>query len=514
MRQERDLTSQAGSTDESAVGAASWHGLAVLDLMQEGLQVIAFDWRYLYVNRAAAEHGRRSKQALIGRTMHEVYPGIQDTPLYAVLQRCMHERAAECFENEFGFGEGRRGWFEVRIEPVPEGLLVLSIDATMRRELERNLSLSQKMDALGRLAGGVAHDFNNILTVIMQSTEFVAGSLAHDDPNQDDLHAILNVTERGARMVRQLLAFSRGEPRNAHALDVNAALSDLLPILRRMVSEAVTLEFTPDPAQPAIRMDPGQLSQVILNLVANARDAISLCGTIHISCATIEPDVARGLFRIDKPEPPEYVRIAVSDDGCGMDQTTLALIFEPFFTTKEKGKGTGLGLAAAHGVVKQNDGEIKVVSASEHGTTVELYFPRVAGAIEARRIEAEAGGVRGGDEVVLVVDDEAAIRGLCARALRSLGYSVLQAESPSEALQFVAEYAGRLDLVLSDVSMPEMSGVLLCRQLIAVRPTLRTLLMSGYVDSASHPGIESADVLAKPFTQAELARRIRDVLES
>jgi PAS domain S-box-containing protein len=199
----------------------------VLDLMQEGLQVIASDWRYLYVNRAAAEHGRRSKQDLIGRTMFEVYPGIEHTPLYAALERCMHERTAECFENEFTFVDGKRGWFEVRIEPVPEGILVLSIDATMRRELERNLALSQKMDALGRLAGGVAHDFNNILTVIMQSTEFVAGSLAPDDPNQADLHAILNVTDRGARMVRQLLAFSRREPRNARALDVNAALRSL-----------------------------------------------------------------------------------------------------------------------------------------------------------------------------------------------------------------------------------------------------------------------------------------------
>jgi signal transduction histidine kinase len=445
--------------------------------------------------------------------MLEVYPGIKQTPLYAALERCMHERAAGCFENEFAFADGKRGWFELRIEPVPEGILVLSIDVTMRRELEHGLAVSQKMDALGRLAGGVAHDFNNILTVIMHSTEFVASSLAHDDPNQADLREILSVTERGARMVRQLLAFSRREPRNAHPLDVNAALTDLLPILRRMVSEAVTLEFTPDPVQPAIRMDPGQLSQLILNLVANARDAISLCGTIHISCATIEPEVARGLFRIAALDPPEYVRIAVSDDGCGMDQTTLALIFEPFFTTKEPGKGTGLGLAAAHGVVKQNDGEIKVVSASEHGTTVELYFPRALGSVEARPAAADAASVRGGDEVVLVVDDEAAIRGLCARALRSLGYSVLQAASPSEALQFVSGYAGRLDLVLSDVSMPEMSGVLLCRQLTAVRPTLRTLLMSGYVDSATHPGIESAEVLVKPFTQAELARRVRDVLE-
>lgn len=493
--------------------AASWHGLGVLDLMQEGLQIIGFDWRYLYVNRAAAEHGRHTKQELIGSSMIERFPGIDRTPLFAALERCMHERSPECFENEFMFADGKHGWFELRIEPVPEGVLILSIDVTLRRELEAGLALTQKMDALGRLAGGVAHDFNNILTVIVHSSEFVAHALPSDDPNQADLREILNVADRGARMVRQLLAFSRQQPRDARALDVNAALTDLLPILQRLVTEAVTIEFTPDPDNPAIRMDQGQLTQVMLNLVANARDAISLCGTVLISCSTIEPEVARGLFRIDDLDPPDYVRIAVSDDGCGMDQSTLALVFEPFFTTKAPGKGTGLGLAAAHGVVKQNDGEIKVVSASEHGTTVELYFPRVRSVVTSRPAAAATAGLRG-DEVVLVVDDEAAIRTLCARALRSLGYTVLQADGPSEALHVVSHHAGRLDLVLSDVSMPEMSGVLLCRHLLAVRPQLRTLLMSGYVDSSHHPGIETAQILAKPFTQADLAQRVREVLEA
>jgi CheY-like chemotaxis protein len=276
----------------------------------------------------------------------------------------------------------------------------------------------------------------------------------------------------------------------------------------------VTVELAPDATNPAIRIDQGHLTQVMLNLVSNARDAISARGSVSISSAIIARELARGLFRVPENNTSEYVRIAVSDDGCGMDQATLARVFEPFFTTKAAGKGAGLGLAAVHGIVKQNDGELNLVSVSQQGTTVELYFPRVANAAERRRAPVELASVRGGSEVVLVVDDEPAIRALCSRALAKLGYTVMQVESPSEALRFVSSYSGTIDLVLSDVAMPEMSGVLLCRQLTDARPKLRTLLMSGYVDSELHSDVGASQVLAKPFTQADLARRVRDVLDT
>jgi len=475
----------------------AWQGVRVLDLMQEGLFIINFEWRYLYVNNAAARHSMYSKQELIGRTLPERFPGIEETPLFAALARGMNERVAQSFETEFTFPDGNERWFELRIEPVPEGILVLSIDITQRRELQAGLALTQKMDALSRLAGGVAHDFNNILTVIVHSSEFVSRALPADDPNQFDLREILHVAERGARVVRQLLAFSREQPGDARPLLVNDALSELMPIMRRLLPENIAIELAPEPTNPAIRIDHSHLTQVMLTLVANARDATGAAGTISISVSM------RGT----------QVRIAVRDDGCGMDEATRSRIFEPFFTTKEPGKGTGLGLAAAHGIVTQNDGEIRALSAPQQGTTMELYFPEVEGPALARQARSEHARPTGGSEVILVVDDEATIRGLCSRALVRLGYTVMQCESPSEALRFASSYTGRIDLVLSDVAMPEMNGVQLCLKLKGARPELRCVLMSGYVDVERVPAIDLSQVLAKPFTQSELARRIRDALD-
>ena len=487
---------------------SAWRGVGVLDLMQEGLFIISYEWRYLYVNRAAAAHSTYSKQELVGRAMSELFPGIEQTPLFSAMQRGMTQRVPQFFDTEFTFPDGNQRWFELRIEPVPEGILVLSIDITLRREMQAGLALTQKMDALSRLAGGVAHDFNNILTVIVHSSEFVARALPEDDPSQTDLREILHVADRGARVVRQLMAFSRKQPGDARPLRVNHALAELLPIVRRLLPENTVIELATDPANSAIRIDHTHLTQVMLTLVANARDAIGAAGRISFSVATVEPEL-----RLLEPRFGEYVRITVRDNGCGMDQATLTRIFEPFFTTKDPGNGSGLGLAAVHGIVKQNDGEIRVVSAPQQGTTIELYFPKVEAPLLAPQSRSEVLKLSG-TEVILVVDDEATIRGLCSRALVKLGYTVMQCESPSEALRFVDSYTGRIDLVLSDVAMPEMNGVRLCQKLKAARPELRYLLMSGFVDSEHHPEVDLSHVLSKPFTQSDLARRIREVLDA
>jgi two-component system, cell cycle sensor histidine kinase and response regulator CckA len=499
-----------GARDAAAI---SWQGLAVLDLMQEGLQVFDFDLRYLYANRAAAAQGRYTPAQLSGRLLLDCYPTLEHTPLLAAMKRCLRERAAECLVNVYTFPEGKQASFEVRIEPVPEGVMLVSIDITHRRELEAGLALTQKMDALGRLAGGVAHDFNNILTVIVHATEFVTHALPDEDPSQADLREILSVADRGARMVRQLLAFSRQQPRDAKPLSLNDTLAELLPILRRLVPECVAIELALDPECPSIRIDQNQLTQVMLNLVANARDAIGSRGTVWISCATVDPGDARKLFRV-ADDYGDFVRICVTDDGSGMDQATVARMFEPFFNTKQDGQGTGLGLAATHGIVKQNDGEIRVLSTPEQGTSVELYFPRFVSETDPRRPAPPLPQLRGGSEVILVVDDEPSIRALCARSLSKLGYTVMQVDGATEALRFASRYSGHIDLVLSDVAMPEMNGVVLCRQLCAARPKLRTLLMSGYVSSSNHPELDPQQVLAKPFTQADLALRVREVLEA
>jgi PAS domain S-box-containing protein len=477
--------------------------------MQEGVVILGYDWVYLYANHAAGVNGRYSKQELIGNNMFELYPGIEHTPMYAALARCMNERTQQCIDTEFVFPDGSRGWFELRIEPVPEGVLLLAVDITLRRELQARLALRQKMDALSRLAGGVAHDFNNILTVIVHSSEFVARALPPDDPSQGDLREIVHVADRGANVVRQLLAFSRRQPRDARPLDLNNALRELMPVVRRLVPESMKIEFVPDGRSPAIRIDQAHLTQVLLALVSNARDAIGAQGTISISTSIVEAEQ-----RVPEQRAPELVCIAVRDNGCGMDELTLTRIFEPFFTTKETREGTGLGLAAAHGIVKQNDGEIRVVSVQQQGTTMELHFPRIDCAEVARRPRSELPKLSGGTEVILVVDDEPTIRGLCSRALTKLGYTVMQCDGPSEALRFVSSYSGPIDLVLSDVVMPEMSGVVLCQKLRDARPELRCLLMSGYVDPEHHLGLDLSQVLSKPFTQADLARRVREVLNA
>lgn len=500
---------QAPRTSDGMAGrneapTSAWLNAGVLDLMHEGLHVIGFDWRYLYVNRAAAAHSGYSKEELLGSTVWERFPDIEQTPLFAPLQRCMLERVSQSLDNEYTYPDGSKTCFELRYEPVPQGVLVLTIDITLRRELETRLALAQKMDALSRLAGGVAHDFNNILTVIVHSSEFVARALPPEDPSQTDLREILHVADRGARVVRQLLAFSRRQPRDARPLFVNEALNELLPIMRRLVTESVSIELELDERNPAIRIDQSHLTQVILNVLSNARDAMGIEGKIRIGSALRGP----------QQTPGDWACISISDNGCGMDEATQARLFEPFFTTKDPEKGAGLGLAAVHGIVKQNDGEIRVRSAPQQGTTMELYFPRVESAAVARRPRAEQAKLIGGTEVILVVDDEASIRGLCARALVKLGYTVMQCESPSEALRFVNRYTGPIDLVLSDIAMPEMNGLQLCLKLQAQRPELRSLLMSGYVDSEQHPDVDVSQVLAKPFSQAELARRVREVLDA
>jgi two-component system, cell cycle sensor histidine kinase and response regulator CckA len=494
--------------------ALPWQVEPVLDAIHEGLQIIDFEWRYVYINASAARHGRLDKAELIGRSMLEAYPGIEKTELFGHLDRCMRERVSHRMDNEFTQLNGQKEWFELRIEPLPHGVLVVSVEIGERRLLEEQLAHAQKMEAVGRLAGGVAHDFNNLLTVIISYAEFMTSAVGDDSELRRDLEEIRSAATRGAKLTHQLLAFSRRQVLAPTVISPNLAIRELEPMLRRLCGESVGLHSMLSARTGAIRVDPGQLDQVLMNLVANARDAMPNGGEITVRTDLVELDETYSALHSEvKPGP--YVLIAVSDNGCGMDAATLARMFEPFFTTKPAGHGTGLGLATSHGIVRQNGGHIWAYSEPGKGSTFKLYFPLVGEAVALGRSFKPALPVeQRGHEVVMVVDDEATLRTLCVRALKERGYTVLEAETPSEALRFAARYSGRIDLLLSDVVMPGLSGPQLAAELASTRPELRVLYMSGYAEHDMLAELETKHCLEKPFTPEMLARTLRQVLSA
>jgi CheY-like chemotaxis protein len=371
------------------------------------------------------------------------------------------------------------------------------------------------MDAVGRLAGGVAHDFNNLLTVIAGRCELLRSRCRPEDPAWRHADLIGKTAERAARLTHQLLAFSRKQVLRPRVLDLNVVVAGMDRMLRRLIGEDGDLVVVEAKRLGATRADPGQLEQVILNLVVNARDAMPNGGRLMIETANIR--LAEGLpgTGIDAPAG-EYVMLAVGDTGVGMDPEVQAHLFEPFFTTKGPGKGTGLGLATVYGIVKQSGGYVGVESELGRGSVFRIYLPRVDESPEA--LEPTMGGrAPRGSETVLVVEDDDALRELAREILEMHGYTVIDARHPGEALLIVERRTGRIDLLVTDVVMPEMSGRELAERLSAVRPLLKVLYMSGYTDDAIvHHGVLDAGItlIQKPFAPDAFAGKVREVLDS
>jgi signal transduction histidine kinase/CheY-like chemotaxis protein len=386
-------------------------------------------------------------------------------------------------------------------------------EALQRRvALEEQLRHSQKMEAVGRLAGGIAHDFNNLLTAIIGYTEILMVGFEPGDPRRADAEEIARAAMRAADLTRQMLAFSRRQVLQPRILDLNATLMKVEPMLRRVIGEDIIMTIAPRAQHPQVRVDPGQIEQVIMNLVVNARDAMPRGGrlTVETADALFEPGL----------EPPEahpgpYVMLAVSDTGVGMTPEVRARIFEPYFTTKEVGKGTGLGLSTAYGIVRQSEGFIQVNSEPGLGTTFRIYLPRVAAAVAT----ADAAGeehMPGGNEHVLLVEDDPSVRRLTRDILVRLGYSVTEAASGRAGIALGSDDTRHFDLALCDVILGDMSGPAVYEALRALRPHVRVLYMSGYADEAIvRTGVleEGQPFLQKPFTPRELAVKIREVLE-
>lgn len=380
-------------------------------------------------------------------------------------------------------------------------------------KLEEQLRQTQKMESIGQLAGGVAHDFNNLLTVIRGYCDLMQTQMSGGDPRLEELEQIRRASERAATLTRQLLAFSRKQMLAPTILDLNDLVANLRKMLERLIGEDITLSTVLQPGLWPVIADSGQIEQVIMNLAVNARDAMPTGGRLTIETGNISLD--DDYITFESPTK-DYVMLVVTDTGCGMDKQTQARVFEPFFTTKELGKGTGLGLATAYGIIKQSGGNITFYSELDRGTTFKIYLPVDKSATYNLAVPQTHSAIPGGNETILLVEDEEIVRSLVRTVLQANGYTILEAQRGDEALALAQQYDGSIDLLLTDVVMPLMSGRKLAEQLKVFRPLTKVLFMSGYTDDrVVRPGVLAAEVefLSKPFSPSLLASKVREVLD-
>jgi two-component system, cell cycle sensor histidine kinase and response regulator CckA len=392
--------------------------------------------------------------------------------------------------------------------------VILAHDITERRALEERFRQSQKMEAIGQLAGGIAHDFNNLLTAIGGFSDLGMSRLAENDPVRHDLEQIQRATDRAAGLTRRLLAFSRKQVLLPTVVDINAIVAEMEKLFRRLIGEDIALKTSLPRGLGHIKADRGQIEQVIMNLVVNARDAMPNGGSLTITTEAVQlqGDDARSTFAL--PGGP-YVMLTISDTGIGMNEQTMLRIFEPFFTTKETGKGTGLGLSTVYGIIEQSGGSILVSSEVGRGTTFKVYLPQVAGEpqLERRSIATEAFS---GTETILLVEDDEMVRNLAVRVLTANNYRVFEASNPREALQLGERLSETIHIVIADMVMPEMNGRELADRLLEIRPGLNVLFMSGYSDKAivkQQVLDERTPFLQKPFAPNALLKSVRAILD-
>jgi len=462
-----------------------------------------------------------SAEEMIGTPVVDLYPGGLEEAR-SVKRRLDQEGLLRNYESGFLAKDGRRVEVSASISVLRDasgaavGTLGLLKDIAERRQLEEQLRQSQKMDAIGRLAGGIAHDFNNLLTVIAGRAQMILSRLRPEEPIYRDATLVRTTADRAAALTQQLLAFSRKQVLQPQVLDLNAVMTAMEPMLSRLIGEDVELAVVPAADLGRVKADPGQIEQVIVNLVVNSRDAMPQGGRLTVETANVELDEAYARRHVSVP-PGQYVMLAVSDTGAGMDEATRSRVFEPFFTTKEPGKGTGLGLATVYGIVKQSGGDIRLYSEVGAGTTFKIYLPRVAETVSPPDpAAAPTATVPRGDETVLLVEDEPEVRDLAREILEGSGYTVLQACDAQDAVFMAERHAGPIHLLLTDVIMPRQSGRALVERLRPLRPEMQVLYMSGYTNEAIvRHGVLDPDTqfIQKPFSPAGLGHKVRAAID-
>ena len=494
----------------------------LLAAMTDIVLVLDADGRYVKIGPTNPLNLYRPSEELLGKKIHEVLPKEEADKMLHQIQRALEGHQPINFEYKLNIGS-REVWFDSRVSSLTDNTVFwIAHDITERKrgekerkKLEEQLFQAQKMESVGRLAGGVAHDFNNMLSVIIGMAEMALNTDVLTDNLQHNLKEILNAGLRSADLTRQLLAFARKQTAIPQILDLNDTISGMLKMLRRLIGEDIDLSWSPGPDLWKVRIDPSQVDQILANLVVNASDAISGVGAVAMRTENVMVDDSR---RAETPEfvPGEYILLTLSDTGAGMSKNVRENIFEPFFTTKEVGKGTGLGLSTVYGIVKQNDGFIYVASEPGKGTTFKIYLPRFEAETAQVSSEEAAGKPPTGTETILLVEDDKAVLNLSKIILEKLGYTVIAAPAPRQAIHLVEGHQGDLHLLITDVVMPEMNGRELAEQLGAIRPNLKCLYMSGYTtDVIAHRGIldEGVNFIQKPFGSDELAAKVRQVLD-
>jgi two-component system, cell cycle sensor histidine kinase and response regulator CckA len=506
---------------EAALRASEERFRALVENSSDALLMIDVQGVVNYISGSSPRHLGWSAAEMLGRSIFEfLHPDDRELVETRMADTLRHPGATITAEVRFKHKDGQWRTMESfgvnRLhEPAVGAIVINARDITERRRLENQLRQSQKMDAVGRLAGGVAHDFNNLLTAILGYCNLLLDDIPAENPMRADLEEIRTAGERAAALTRQLLAFSRRQMLQPQTVDVNALITQIEKMLQRLLGEDVELVIAVKDVA-SVRVDPASLEQVLVNLAVNSRDAMPLGGRLTIETASVELDSAYEANHA-AISPGSYVMIAVSDTGHGMDAVTAARVFEPFFTTKEQGKGVGLGLATVYGIVKQNGGYIWVYSEPGRGTSFKVYLPPIQRGAERRALESQKDDTgKHGWETVLLVEDEDAVRVLAREVLRRQGYVVLEARHGLDALRVAERHTDPIQLLITDVVMPHMSGRDLAERLILTRPEMKVLFISGYTDHAvmHRELMAGSEFLQKPFTPVAFARKVRGVLDT
>lgn len=482
--------------------------------------------RYIEINQSCISTLGYGREDVIGRTPQEI-GWISEADIAELTQQIKKSSSWRDRTVHFRHKDGRTLIFAHTAHTLRiagrDHLLSIMVDITAfkkaeeeREKLQIQLNQAQKMESIGRLAGGVAHDFNNMLTAIQINATLARESAPTNSPQLESLDEILQCTRRSADLTQRLLAFARKQAIAPKVIDLNATVNGMLKMLQRLIGESISLSWQPATDLWPVKLDPGQVDQLLTNLCVNGRDAITGIGHIAITSKNTSFDEA---FCAQHPgfASGDYVQLVVTDDGCGMEKELLSHVFEPFFTTKSVGQGTGLGLATAYGIVKQNRGFINVYSEPGHGTAFNIYLPRHADPIETNKPAAPEQPTGRGHETILVVEDEPSILRIAKRSLASLGYTVLTASTPDEGIEIAAQHSSTIDLLLTDVIMPQLNGRDLAQKILVHHPKIKRLFMSGYTsDVIARQGVLNQGIhfLQKPFTIRELGDKVRGALDS